>query len=131
MNASNETLNALLAAADGLVVMSESDYPFTPFVWHESTAPTAATLLAALGLDSTVPVEIVPLERFFASQERISDGMSPDEIDRAQRFTALRQEIAARRRDIIVYRVGSDRDLTHKGRRSRDHHRALPFKLAR
>jgi hypothetical protein len=107
MNESNETLNALLVAADGLLVMSESDYPFAPFVWHESTAPTAATLLAALGLDSSVPLETITLERLFASQERISADMGRDEIDRAQRFTALRQEIAARLRDIVVYRVGS------------------------
>jgi hypothetical protein len=99
-------LAELTAAADGLLVPSESDYPFVPFRWEGSGPLTPVALLAHLELPPDTPVETRAPETFFAPLTRIAEWM--DEAQRAQaaRFAALRDLIVARLRNAAVYRVG-------------------------
>lgn len=101
------TLDTLLAASAGLLMPSENDYPFEPFVWAGDAPPTPAALVAALGLPPETPVEIRSLERLFAPLIRERD--TDDEQARAQRarFAALRAAFEGSLADITVYRVGA------------------------
>ncbi|HWQ15685.1 MAG TPA: nuclease A inhibitor family protein, partial [Roseiflexaceae bacterium] len=99
-------LAAIAAAAQGLLVPSESDYPLVPFRWEGQAPLTPAALLAHLGLPPDTPVETRTLEAFFDPLARTADWMDEGQRAQAARFAALRDLIAARLRDVVVYRVG-------------------------
>jgi hypothetical protein len=101
------TLAALVAASHGLLVPSESDYPFEPFRWQSDTPLSPETLVASLHLPPATLVETRTLEAFFAPLTRITEGMDSRERARARRFAALQTTIAANLANPVVYRVGS------------------------
>lgn len=100
------SLRALMAAADGLLMPSESDYPFEPFCWKGVGELTPEALLVALGLPPDTPVEQRTLERQFAPLVRAWDGMDAAERAQRERFAALQAAFEAQLADIAVYRVG-------------------------
>lgn len=101
-----DTLAELVAAADGLLVPSESDNPFEPFRWEGSGPLTAEALVAHLGLPAETPVETRSLEKFFAPLSQSADWMDERERAQAARFGQLRELMAEKLRDPQVYRVG-------------------------
>lgn len=100
-------LEALMAAADGLRMPSESDYPFEPFTWAGPGALTPEALVASLGLPPETPVETRTLERLFAPLTAEQNWMGAEERATCARFAALRAAIAAHLADVAVYRVGA------------------------
>jgi hypothetical protein len=105
-SAPDDALAAITAAADGLLVPSESDYPFEPFRAEGSERLTPASLLAQLGLPPDTPVTTDSLEAFFAQLTRVADWMDEDQRAQAARFAELRDLIAARLRNVVSYRAG-------------------------
>lgn len=102
----DDTGAALVAAAAGLLMPSESDSPFTRF-WMEGPAlPLPAALLAQLKLPPSTPVETRTLDEFFAPLTRVADWMDASQRAQAARFAELRNQIVARLRDVVVYRFG-------------------------
>lgn len=101
-----DALAELAAAAAGLLVTSESDYPFEPFRWERADPFAPALLPDYLGLPADAPVEQRDLERFFAAQSRLYDWSTPDDRRRAERLLALRDLIKARLAGPTLYRVG-------------------------
>jgi hypothetical protein len=99
------SLSALLAAADGLLMPSESDYPFEPFVWDGPEPPTPERLLVVLGLPPGTPVETRTLERQFAPLMRkgeATDGAAGGPAG----FAALKATFESQLAETLVYRVG-------------------------
>ena len=102
----DDALAALTTAAAGLLVPSESDYPFDEFWWAGCGPLTPDTLVAALGLPPDTPVETRTLDAFFARLTTADEWMDDGQRAQAARFGQLRDLIAARLTDVVVYRVG-------------------------
>ncbi len=102
----DDTLAEIAAAADGLLVPSESDYPLEPFRWQGEGPLTPDSLRAHLELPPDAPVETRTLDAFFGPLARVADWMDEEQREQAARFAALRDLIAARLRDVAVYYAG-------------------------
>jgi hypothetical protein len=99
-------LAELSAAAAGLLVLSESDYPLEPYRWDGAWPPTPAALSVALGAAPDATVEERSVAGFFAAQARTYDWQDDAERERAARFAALGALVAARLADPRLYRIG-------------------------
>jgi hypothetical protein len=99
-------LAAITAAADGLLVVSESDHPLTPFRWPGPGPLTPASLLSHLGLPPDTPAEARSLDAFLGPMAAQQDWFDDAQRAAAARFAALRDLIAARLTDVRVYRLG-------------------------
>lgn len=102
-------LAAISAAAEGLLVPSESDAPLTPFRWEGPGPLTPEGLLAQLKLPPDAPVERRSLEQFFAPLATAADWMDDRQRAQADRFAELRDLIAKELADVAVYRLGRTR----------------------
>lgn len=100
-------LDRLVAAAQGLLATSESDYPLEPFRWPGPGPLTPASLLAHLGLPVATPVEQGDPARFFRGQAQPPEDGDAAELARAARFAALGRLFARLLTDRSYYRVGS------------------------
>jgi hypothetical protein len=100
----SEALAAITAAAVGLLVMSESDEPLTPFRWPGPL--TEAALLAHLGLPPDTPIETRSLDGFLGPMAQQQDWFDDGQRVAAVRFAQLRDSIAALLHDVVVYRLG-------------------------
>jgi len=103
---------AIMAAAEGLLYTSESDYPFTYFTHamprgSASVAPTVAQLRAMLAIPASTPVEIITLDKFF--ERHIERADPADAVAQAliPRYVALRETLRASLYEVQVYRVGT------------------------
>lgn len=101
-----DALAEISAAAEGLLVMSESDYPLSPFSWDGPGPLSAEALREQLGLPPDAPVETRSLEDFLGPLAAEQDWFDDDQRATAVRFAALRDLIAARLADVVVYRLG-------------------------
>lgn len=102
----DDAILILAAAAEGLLVPSETDSPLTPFRWEGDGPLTPDALLTALDLPPDTPVETRTLEAFFAPLARVADWMDTDQRERAGCFATLHNLIASLLTDAMVYRVG-------------------------
>ncbi|AMM50874.1 hypothetical protein TH61_06295 [Rufibacter sp. DG15C] len=91
--------------SQGLLFISESEYPLEPFTLPAgATAQDASGFLQALG-QSGQPVEEVTLAHFFRNMVRTSEGDAVQQ-ENAQKFTALQQWLEKNLQDVKVYRIG-------------------------
>jgi|GEM_PF-1446479 len=104
-----DTLAALAAAVEGLLVPSESDFPLEPFRWEGAGRLTPEALLERLGLPPDTPVETRSSEAFFAPLARRADWMDAGQLAQADRFAALAALVAERLPDAVAYRAGQIR----------------------
>lgn len=102
----DDAILVLAAAAEGLLVPSETDAPLTPFRWEGEGPLSPEALLVALGLPPNTPAETRTLDEFFAPLARLANWMDADQRERAGRFAALRDLIASVLTDVAVYRIG-------------------------
>lgn len=102
-------LRAVLdAATDRVLQRSETDAPYTYFqrdAWR--TAPADATLLRALNLPASTPVERVSLDRVFNGMLGVDPPGDLADAHRAARVGLLVAALRAQLTDITVYRVGT------------------------
>lgn len=105
--APSDALSALVAAAEGLLMPSESDYPFEPFRWPGPGPLTPEALLAHLGLPPETPVETRDAAALFERLSAPRDWHGEPERATAARFAALRDAFATNLADVVVYRVGT------------------------
>ncbi len=96
----------LAAAADGLLVTSETDAPLTPYTWPGADLPAPEELLLALGLPPDTLVTTLSVADFFAPQAATYEWNDAAELARAVRFAELRDLVLARLETPQVYRVG-------------------------
>jgi hypothetical protein len=95
MSAADDLIQELKAAADGLLYPSESDEPFTGFVWPKGwfESPRKAVEKNA----GKSPVTSQTIDEFFTPLSSLSD---------VDRFKALRGLLEKRLSKLSVFRVG-------------------------
>ena len=108
MKSDEEVLAEIGRAAEGLLFMSEADYPLAPFRLEGSGGeePTEARLCQLAGRPEGTRVEVVTPEKFFgvAAAEKAWKGEA--ELATARRFQNLLRVLKAELADLRVYRVG-------------------------
>jgi Nuclease A inhibitor-like protein len=104
----NEITEQLKQASDGLLFMSESDYPFEVFLWSAQAqdALTNQKLLQITGHPQDALVEIVDLDYFFRNSAQEKDWHDEQQKQTVKKFQSLVETLKANLADIRVYRVG-------------------------
>ena len=99
----------LAKASEGLLMPSESDYPFTPFVWTKGAKAKCVTtgLLKLTGHAPETPVEIVDLDYFFRNVAQSQPWHDPIQAQNVPKFKHLMTVLKDNLTDIHVYRVGT------------------------
>ncbi len=103
----NTIIDRLQEATDGLLMMSESEYPFEVIFWEEKEALTTEKLLQLTNHPQDAPVEEVELEYFFrncAFEKEWHDEIQKEEV---KKFQLLLQTLNDNLKEIKVYRVGT------------------------
>lgn len=99
-------LQKITEASEGLLYMSEADYPFEPVYIEEPVAAPDEHLLSLAGKEAGSTIDKVDLPYFFRNQVRVYPESSPDQQARAQRFQRLQQVLEEELSGIEVYRIG-------------------------
>ena len=101
-----QIIEQLKQASQGLLWLSESDYPFEIVYWQEENPTITEKMLQNSQKNSDKTIETISLERFFknATSERDwHDRAEKEEVDRYKTLVKLLQEKLT---DVRVYRVG-------------------------
>ncbi len=104
-------VDKLKAASDGLLCMSETDYPFEVVLWsgqeQEQEPLTKETVLQLAQKAPDTPVEVVPLDDFFQNATQEQDWYGSEEKETARRYRELVETLKTNLSDIQVYRLGT------------------------
>jgi hypothetical protein len=101
----------LTKASSGLLMPSESDYPFTAFSWPNPTRRnvTIARVLHLTGRAAGTPVEVVDLDHFFRNVAQHQPWHDREQAKSVRRFKRLQTLLERHLTDVRVYRVGTIR----------------------
>ncbi|WP_174713491.1 nuclease A inhibitor family protein [Nostoc sp. TCL240-02] len=102
---SGEIVEKLKEASTGLLIMSESDYPFEVVQW-EGAAPATQEKILQLTGSQNLPVEVVELDYFFRNCAFEQEWHNELQKKDVKRFQTLMQTLKDNLSDISVYRVG-------------------------
>ncbi len=105
MTMSGEIVEKLKEASTGLLMMSESDYPFEVVQW-EGAAPATQEKILQLTGSQNLPVEVVELDYFFRNCAFEQEWHNELQKKDVKRFQTLMQALKDNLSDISVYRVG-------------------------
>ncbi|QKQ72201.1 nuclease [Nostoc sp. TCL240-02] len=105
MTMSGEIVEKLKEASTGLLIMSESDYPFEVVQW-EGAAPATQEKILQLTGSQNLPVEVVELDYFFRNCAFEQEWHNELQKKDVKRFQTLMQTLKDNLSDISVYRVG-------------------------
>jgi hypothetical protein len=100
-------IEELKEATRGLLMMSESDYPFEVFRWARAGQPTPEFLRGLTRHDSSTPVETVSAADFFRAAASEPEWKAGDELIAARRFQSLLRLLEDNLSDLKVFRVGT------------------------
>ncbi|MHC0061636.1 nuclease A inhibitor family protein [Nostoc sp. UIC 10890] len=105
----NEITEKLKQASDGLLMISESEYPFEVFLWsNQAQEPmTAQKLLQLAGHPQETSVEEVELDYFFrncAQEKEWHDEIQQQNVPKFKSLVKILQDTFT---DIKVYRIGT------------------------
>jgi hypothetical protein len=106
MKTDEQILQELTAATDGLLYMSESDYPFATFTWPGPDAPTPETVRAWEN-EPDKPCEADDFARMFRAPTTEFPGVNEPGKERVRRFRALVALLQENLADICVIRTGA------------------------
>lgn len=104
MKSDDEVLAEIGRAADGLLYMSEADYPLEPV--RLEGEPGEVQLRELAGRPAEARVEVVTPEHFFRAAASEDDWKQGEELASARRFRGLLRVLKAELSDLKVYRVG-------------------------
>ncbi len=112
MNQSHTSLalvDKLKSASDGLLFMSEADYPFEVILWEgQRQEPlTKETIRQLVAQAPGTPVEVVSLDDFFQNATQEQDWYGLEEKETAQQYRQLVETLKMNLNDIQVYRLGT------------------------
>lgn len=99
-------MSELRAASEGLMMMSESDYPFKVVRVEGAGEIEPDALREMAGSERDAPVETQTLEEFFGASLTEAEWKSTKEIENARRFQALASWLRENLAGARVYRVG-------------------------
>ncbi|BAZ16950.1 nuclease inhibitor homolog [Calothrix sp. NIES-4071] len=103
-----QLLDKLKQASDGLLFMSESEYPFEVFVWQspEKQHGSRELVLSKLNMPPDTKVEFVDLDSFFEVATTEEDWHSVEDKEIVKRYQNLVKVIKENLSDIKVARLG-------------------------
>ena len=101
-----ELFGALRDATEGLLYMSESDYPIEAIRWDGSEQLSPEYLRKAAGADSSAKVEESTLVEFFRVPAGEQEWKNDAQLAEAKRYQRLRSLLEENLTGIKVYRVG-------------------------
>lgn len=102
----SEIIQQLRQASEGLLWLSESDYPFEVVYWQEEKLIIEEKILQNSNNNLDKTIETKTLESFFkfaTKEQDWHDRAEKEEVDRYQNLVKIIQEKLT---DIKVYRVG-------------------------
>ena len=102
----SEIVDQLKAATQGLLFMSESEYPFEVFLWEALAPVTPEKVVQQTGHPQNTPVEVVEVENFFRVATTESEWHSEEEKETVRRYQSLVKKLQNYLSDIKVYRLG-------------------------
>lgn len=103
----SEIIDQLRTAADGLLMMSESEYPFEVFLWEDAAPATPQKVVQQTNHPQNTPVEIVGVDDFFQMATTEEDWHEEEEKATVKRFQTLVQELKKNLTNLQVYRLGN------------------------
>ncbi len=101
-----EIITKLKTASDGLLWMSESEYPFEPVLWEDSADLTADKLLQQVKKSPGTPVKIVDVDGFFSNAIAEHDWYDEEQKTEVKKCRHLLETLKTNLSDITVYCVG-------------------------
>lgn len=101
----DEIVEKLKEASTGLLMMSESDYPFDVVQW-EGAAPATQEKILQLTGSQDQPVEVVDLDYLFRNCAFEQEWHNELQKKDVKKFQTLVQTLKDNLSDISVYRVG-------------------------
>lgn len=105
MTMSGEIGEKLKEASTGLLMMSESDYPFEVVQW-EGAAPATQEKILQLTGSQDLPVEVVDLDYLFRNCAFEQEWHNELQKKDVKKFQTLVQTLKDNLSNISVYRVG-------------------------
>lgn len=108
-NTNSQLLEQLKQASENLLFMSESDYPFTVFLWNaqEQNTLSSEKLLQQVGRSLDTPVKLVDLDSFFHNATTFQEWYGREEKETAKKYQALVDKLKHHLTEIKVYRLGN------------------------
>ncbi len=100
-------IDQLKKCSEGLLWISEANYPFEVFTWDNTDILTPALVLERAGYPPDTPIEVQTLDQFFAPATTEEDWHNEAEKAQVKRYQALEQTLSDCLTDIQVYRLGS------------------------
>jgi hypothetical protein len=106
MKTDERLMQELSEAAEGLLLMSESDHPLRVIRWGAGVEPTAEFLRGLTGHGPSAPVEERSPAEFFRAPASEPEWKAGAELEAARRFQALQRLLEENLEGLKVYRVG-------------------------
>ena len=101
----SELIDRLKQASDGLLWLSESDYPFETVYW-ENVDDINSKVLQATDCTPETTIEVRELDSFFKRVTEEKDWYNDEEMAECKRYQELVHLLKTHLTDIKVYRVG-------------------------
>lgn len=106
MKSDDEVVEELSKATEGLLFMSESDYPFETIYWKELPEVSPAFLRNLAGLQIDAPVETISLDDFFRVAASDADWRSAESRQEAVKYQNLVSYLKENLDNVKVYKLG-------------------------
>ncbi len=106
MKTDEQILEELKQATSGLLMMSESDYPFEIIRWEAAFDPTAESLRSRAGEAIAAPVSEQSIDEFFRAAVNERPDQTSEACRTAHQYQVLVQLLQENLRDPKVYRIG-------------------------
>lgn len=103
----SEILDQLKLASDGLLFMSESEYPFEVFLWERVGLLTPEKVLQQTNHNQDTPVKVASLDDFFRVAVTEEDWHGEEEQETVKKFQNLVQTLKTNLSNLQVYRLGT------------------------
>ncbi|MGM3309658.1 nuclease A inhibitor family protein [Anabaena sp. WFMT] len=103
----NTIIDRLKEATDGLLMMSESEYPFEVIFWEEKEPLTTQKIFQLTNHPQDAPVEETELEYFLRNCAFEKEWHNEIQKEEVKKFQVLFQTLKDNLIEIKVYRVGS------------------------
>ena len=102
----SEILELLKRASDGLLMMSESEYPLEAFLWSATPPATPEKVIQQTNHPQDTPIKIVGFDDFFQVATTEEDWHGEEEKATVNKFKTLVQTIKSSLKNPQVYRLG-------------------------
>lgn len=103
----SEIVEQFKQASDGLLMMSESEYPLEAFLWETAAPATPQKVIQQTSHPQDTSVEVVDIDSFFSAAITPEDWHGEEEKATVKRFQSLVQTLKENLSNLQVYRLGS------------------------